>query len=90
MHALWALVGCGPLATEFHQHLLAHADPTFRAWGVRAAGNQHELPPQLRDRIVALAADPSPDVQLQVAIAARKIVGVNSLTSLIDVAARCR
>ena len=39
MHALWALVGGGPLAVEFHQALLADADPGFRAWGVRAAGN---------------------------------------------------
>jgi putative membrane-bound dehydrogenase-like protein len=39
MHALWSLIGAGPLQATFHQELLAHADATFRAWGVRAAGN---------------------------------------------------
>ena len=39
MHALWALVGAGPLDAEFHAALLAHDDAGFRAWGVRAAGN---------------------------------------------------
>ena len=39
MHALWALLGSGPLATEFQRKLLSHSDPSFRAWGVRAAGD---------------------------------------------------
>jgi putative heme-binding domain-containing protein len=88
LHALWALIGCGPLDTVFHAKLLEHGDATFRAWGVRAAGNQYELTPELRNRIVKMAADTSPDVQLQVAIAARKIVGVNALDLLVDVAAQ--
>src|SRR4051812_27740811 len=36
MHALWTLIGCGPLAPEFHQSLLANSDAGFRAWGIRA------------------------------------------------------
>ncbi|MCA9152606.1 MAG: dehydrogenase, partial [Planctomycetales bacterium] len=40
LHALWTLIGCGELNEAFHLQLLRDADPTFRAWGVRAAGNQ--------------------------------------------------
>ena len=43
MHGLWALVGIGPLEPGFHVKLLAHGDPTFRAWGVRAAGNMGKV-----------------------------------------------
>ena len=54
---------------------MADPDPGFRAWGVRAAGNLQRVDPDVRDKVVALAGDPSPDVLLQVAIAARKIEG---------------
>ena len=85
MHALWALVGGGSLAADFHAKLLAHDDATYRAWGVRAAGNFCRIEPALRETIVALAADPSADVRLQVAIAARKIEGVDALPLLLQV-----
>jgi len=39
--------------------------------------------------VAALAADPSPDVQLQVAVAARKIDGVDALAVLTEVASAC-
>ncbi len=43
MHGLWALIGIGPLDPGFHVELLDRTDdPTFRAWGVRAAGNMGE------------------------------------------------
>ena len=84
MHALSALVGAGPLELEFHQQLLRHTDATFRAWGVRAAGNQRKLDPRLRDQVVALVADRSPDVVLQVAIAAKKIEGIDALPLLYE------
>jgi putative heme-binding domain-containing protein len=82
MHALWALVAAGPLDMAFHKRLLDHADATFRAWAVRAAGNQRRVDPQVRDRVIALVADPSPDVVLQAAIAAKKIDGVDPLPLL--------
>lgn len=78
-HALFALVGAGPLEKEFHARLLAADEPTFRAWGVRAAGNMGEVAPRLRETIATLSRDPSPDVKLQVAIAAGKIEGMASL-----------
>ena len=89
MHALWALIGCGPLDLDFHTRLLGHRDLGFRAWGVRAAGNQREVDADLRGRVVALAGDESRDVQLQVAIAARKLEGVDAMPLLLDVLSRC-
>jgi len=89
MHALWALVGGGPLDANFHKKLLAHDDPTFRAWAVRAAGNASKVDDALRKKLTGLAADPSPDVQLQVAIAVRKIDGTDAMPTLIDVLSKC-
>jgi len=79
MHALWALIGSGPLSGVFHDALLRHADPGFRAWAVRAAGNQGTIDENLQQRVLALATDPSPDVRLQTAIAAGKLSGVDPL-----------
>jgi putative membrane-bound dehydrogenase-like protein len=89
MHALWALVGGGPLAPAFHQKLLAHAEPAYRAWGVRAAGNAGKVEPAVREKVVAMAKDSSRDVQLQVVIASRKIEGVDALPVLLEVLAGC-
>ena len=85
LHALWSLVGGGSLPTEFHQALLADVDPTLRAWGVRAAGTFGRVDPALRGSVVSLARDPAPEVRLQVAIAAKKIEGVDALPVLLDV-----
>jgi putative heme-binding domain-containing protein len=89
MHALWALVGTGALEPDFHQRLLIHKDATYRAWGVRAAGNFHQIDTAIRRKVVALAHDPSPDVQLQVAIVARKLEGVEPIPLLLEVLSAC-
>ena len=89
LHALWALIGAGPLDPSFYAALLADQDPTVRAWAVRAAGNQGRCAAAVRDAVVRLAADPSPDVQLQVAIAARKLDGVDAMPLLVEVLDRC-
>src|SRR5262249_56545256 len=70
MHGLWALIGSGPLNPGFHARLLDHQDPSFRAWGVRAAGNMGHVGSSIRERVAELAHDPSPHVRLQVVIAA--------------------
>lgn len=88
MHALWAIVGCGPLEPGFHARLLAHADPGFRAWGVRAAGNQRKISPGLREQVVGLARDPADDVKLQVAICAAKLADVDAMALLTEVLAQ--
>ncbi len=85
LHALWSLVGNGSLPVDFHQSLLASEDPGFRAWGVRAAGNFGHVDPAVRAKVVALAHDPAADVRVQVAIAARKIEGVDALPVLLEV-----
>jgi len=85
LHSLWALAGGGPLAVGLHQTLLADDDPSFRAWGVRVAGNMHQVDPTVRDKVLSLVADPAADVRLQVAVVARKLDGVDSLATLLQV-----
>jgi len=85
LHGLWALVGMGALEPGFHARLLTHNDATFRAWGVRAAGNVGKVDSQIRDTVIKLSRDVSPDVRLQVAIAAKKIEGLDPLPVLLDV-----
>jgi putative membrane-bound dehydrogenase-like protein len=89
MHALWALVGTGEIDSEFAQKLLTHADPGYRAWGVRAVGNGIKVNWPLAVRLLALAKDPSRDVQLQVAIAARKVRAPEPVSLLFDVLGAC-
>jgi putative membrane-bound dehydrogenase-like protein len=84
-HALWTLVSSGPLGPESHRRLLAAESSNLRAWGVRAAGNQGAVEPAIRDRVAALAGDPAPDVRLQVAIAARKVRGLDPVPLLMEV-----
>jgi putative heme-binding domain-containing protein len=89
LHALWALIGSGSLEPEFHLKLFAHADTAYRAWAVRAAGNFGDANTAVRDSVAALARDSSPDVQLQVAIASRKLKNSDALPVLSDVIAHC-
>jgi hypothetical protein len=89
MHALWSLVGTGALDAGFHKKLMAHDDATYRAWAVRAAGNMHDIDAELRGMIEKAATDRSPDVQLQVAIAAKKIEGLDAMPLLMKVLASC-
>jgi len=74
LEALWALIGMENLSTKFHLSVLDHKDPTFRAWGVRAASNHAVQFSNSAERlIIKMAGDPSPQVRLQVAIAARNL-----------------
>src|SRR5262245_24128919 len=89
LHALWTLIGSGALEPAFHLKLLAHSDPAYRAWGVRAAGNFAQVSAAIAQKVAELARDPSLDVQLQVAIASRKIKGLDALPVLSEVLAHC-
>jgi putative membrane-bound dehydrogenase-like protein len=89
LNAIWAMLSSGPLDFRTHYSLLADEDPTIRAWAVRAAGNTHKTYPKIRDRIIALAHDSSPDVQLQVAIAAPKIEEIDEIELLVEIASSC-
>ncbi|MEO6811592.1 MAG: PVC-type heme-binding CxxCH protein, partial [Isosphaeraceae bacterium] len=93
MHALWTLVSSAPLKPEFHAALLTHKDPVFRAWAVRASGNMEKVDPSIRKTITAMASsadyDRSPEVLIQLAVAARKVQGLDALGVLTDVLDRC-
>ena len=84
LHALWTLVGTGRLDLDFHLQILGHDDPTFRAWGVRAAGNFRRVDALIREKVVGLTSDPRPEVRVQVAIACRKIEGIDPLPVLVS------
>jgi glucose/arabinose dehydrogenase len=90
LHALWALAGAGTLRADFHAKLLEHADPAFRAWGVRLAGNTaRTLDANLARRVAKMAADEAPEVKLQVAIAARKLPDTDPLPLLLETLVTC-
>ena len=74
---------------DFFLKLLNSPDPTFRAWGVRAAGNKHKVGPAIREKLASMAKDPGRDVALQVAIAARKVEGIDAEAVLADVLLAC-
>jgi putative heme-binding domain-containing protein len=90
MHALWTVIGAGDVGRAFHLALLGHREPTFRAWGVRAAGNMRRVDDEVRSRILSLASDSDAAVLLQVAIAASKIQGVSPIPVLKETLSNCR
>lgn len=85
LQALFSLISSGPLRKEFHAKLLASDQPVLRSWGVRAAGNQGEIDAPLVARVKELASDAEPTVKLQVAIAAKKIKGLDAQELLLTV-----
>src|SRR5262245_12917358 len=89
LHALWAAIGAGNSDPAFQLNVLKDKDATFRAWGVRSLGNQQTVSAAATAAIEALTNDLSPDVKLQVAVAARKISGLAPLPLLVDVLAKC-
>jgi putative heme-binding domain-containing protein len=88
MHALWAatargLVGQGEIGASLWSSLLHDADPTVRAWAVRLGAEKRlTLSDEEARRLID---DPSPDVRLQMAIAARRLEGVDPLPILLGV-----
>jgi putative heme-binding domain-containing protein len=89
LDALWTLIGGGPLEPGFCGKLFSEPDAAFRAWAVHAAGNNGHVAPAVSQAVTKCATDASPDVQLQVAIASRKIDGFDALASLVDVMRHC-
>lgn len=88
LNALWSLIGAQKLTPELLDRLLTHPDSTFRAWGVRAAGDSPQLARDRCDAVLKLASDPSPDVLVQVAVASPKIADPQTAArSLSDVLA---
>ena len=75
LHALWSLAASESVHSTFLKQLLAAKDPTFRAFALRMAAKTGGLEwlRQDQDTLMALAKDSSREVQLQVAIAARRL-----------------
>jgi putative membrane-bound dehydrogenase-like protein len=95
LHAIWALIGMSDVQPQIFDDLMVHDDPIFRAWGVRAAGNDRKSTvadearkKMILSRLDKLANDPSPDVRVQVAIASRKLEGLDALPILFAIVAR--
>jgi putative heme-binding domain-containing protein len=84
MHGLWALMGGGPLNPSFHVSLLNLSDPSFVAWGVRAAGNMGNVEPEVLKQVLERGLESSPAARLQLVIAARKLSGIDPLIVLMD------
>ena len=81
LHAFWTVISNDMYG--FPQD----SSSNIRAWTVRAvAQHGHEASAAT---IAALSKDPSRDVQLQVAITARKLKGVDPLPILLDVLTHC-
>ncbi len=89
MHALWSLYGGKVITPEFARQLLASQDASLRGWGVRATASLMPQDEQLAQICVELAKDTSPDVQLQVAIAAGKLQDIDALATWITILANC-
>ena len=90
MNAIWTLAGSDFSDPEFWLALLNDPDPGIRSWGVRAVGNARKAGPAVSRKLRSLAADESGVVQLQVAIAARKVEGLDALAILTEVASLCQ
>jgi putative membrane-bound dehydrogenase-like protein len=84
LHALWSLIGAGPLPSQLHLRLAEEDDPTFRAWAVRAAGNARKVDETVLKRLLGLTQDKYPDVLLQWAIAATKVEGVEPMPVMLS------
>jgi putative heme-binding domain-containing protein len=63
-------------------------DPIVRAWEARFIGHQLEIDRKAYEKLAALAKDPAAEVQLQVAIAARKFEA-DAMPVLFDVLTHC-
>jgi putative membrane-bound dehydrogenase-like protein len=89
LYRLWLALGfheSDRFEPAVYRALSKHPDPTFRAWVARAIGKRRE---DTANQLRYLARDRSPDVQLQVAIAAPKLKGGDPMPLLLDVLAHC-
>ncbi len=87
--ALFLLCSLDRIDPTCHWDLLSHQDPIVRAWAVRATTNLKQLDETVQATAADLAKDNSADVQLQVAIAARKLDPKNPASILLNVLANC-
>lgn len=87
LHAIQALVSGRALTAETALKWCGHKNATVRAWAVRAGAQLFPESKQLAEKVTQLAADESPDVLLQVAIAAGKLQHIDRLPVWVNVLA---
>jgi len=85
---LGVLMAAGELNEELHLRCLRESMTSIRAWAVRAAGEQSQISDAVGKRIIELRNDPSPQVRLQVAIAAAKQESIPTIPTLVAVLAQ--
>ena len=89
MPALGVLSASNHLSNELSQALMKNGVvPVAKAWVVRSAGDLDTLPKPISDEIFELRNDPSPQVRLQVAIAAAKQESIPTIPTLVAVLAQ--
>jgi putative membrane-bound dehydrogenase-like protein len=88
-NALFLICGYELIEPALHLQLLNHQDPIVRAWAVRATNNHKRLDAAVQTRAAAMVADASRDVQLQVAIAAKRLAPDNPCNLLLTVLSQC-
>ena len=84
MHALWLLVSQHQLDPAFHEKVLSSADEPTRNWGVRGAGELRTVSNEIYEKLKDLTRDPSPDVRVQVAVAAGRLRQPDGLPILME------
>ncbi|HLX61244.1 MAG TPA: PVC-type heme-binding CxxCH protein [Planctomycetota bacterium] len=83
IHSLWLLCSQNSMEEKFHLKLLNHADPVRRSWGVRMIGQMGKVSQPIYDKLIAMANDPSPDVRVQVPVAAGRLTAQDSVPVLL-------
>jgi putative membrane-bound dehydrogenase-like protein len=83
MHALWLLVSQHAMEDDFHLKVLSSADASTRNWGIRAVGEMRTAAPAVYEKLKEMTRDPSPDVRVQVAIAAGRLEKPDGLPILL-------
>lgn len=89
LHALWSLIGGQAVSVDFAKKLLLSKSSSIRAWGVRAVGNLLADNAELSKLVSSMAEDSSPDVQLQVVIAASKMKDIEAIPVWVNVLTHC-
>jgi len=82
------LISSHPLSPETQMLLKTNGNDFYKSWAVRAAGDQKSLSDDTAEQIFELRNDPSPQVRLQVAIAAAKQESIPTIPTLVAVLAQ--
>ena len=85
---LGVLMAADAIEDDVLHTLLSNSDAVFQAWAVRAAGDTASLSEETRRLVFELRNDPSPQVRLQVAIAATKQPLIPTIPTLVAVLAQ--